>query len=178
MKIKYIPDEYELYLLQQKYSLQYDLITDCISKSDNFTMYKVQKTYRSNPGDIIYHTFYYDCQKKHTPLDIAVNSRTDIVEYISFFVSDSMKINSNQSDSIFIDKNQYCLLSMNECDDNHRYFTAENQTDDFVYFCENDCIVYLRDSHPRSLNLYCVCDFCWLLIGDDDEIYGVKIKEG
>jgi hypothetical protein len=28
------------------------------------------------------------------------------------------------------------------------------------------------------LKLYCVCDFCWLLIGDDDEIYGVKIKEG
>ena len=92
MKIKYISDDYELYLIQQRYSFQYDLIIDCISKKDNFTMYKVQKTCRSDPSDIIYHAFYYDHQRKHTPLDIAVNSRTNIIEYISFFVSDSMKI--------------------------------------------------------------------------------------
>lgn len=47
-------------------------------------MYKVQKTCRSDPSDIIYHAFYYDHQRKHTPLDIAVNSRTNIIEYISF----------------------------------------------------------------------------------------------
>ena len=110
MKIKYISDDYELYLIQQRYSFQYDLIIDCISKKDNFTMYKVQKTCRSDPSDIIYHAFYYDHQRKHTPLDIAVNSRTNIIEYISFFVSDSMKINSNQFDSLFIDKNEYCYI--------------------------------------------------------------------
>lgn len=32
MKIKYISDDYELYLIQQRYSFQYDLIIDCISK--------------------------------------------------------------------------------------------------------------------------------------------------
>ena len=57
MKIKYISDDYELYLIQQRYSFQYDLIIDCISKKDNFTMYKVQKTCRSDPSDIIYHAF-------------------------------------------------------------------------------------------------------------------------
>jgi hypothetical protein len=87
-----------------------------------------------------------------------------------------MKIDSNQSDSVFIDKNEYCLLSMNECDDNHRYFKAVNQTADFVYFYENSCIVYLSNRHPYSLNLYYVCDFCWLLIGSDNKIYGVKVK--
>lgn len=30
MKIKYISDDYELYLIQQRYSFQYDLIIDCI----------------------------------------------------------------------------------------------------------------------------------------------------
>lgn len=33
-------------------------------------MYKVQKTCRSVPSDIIYHAFYYDHQRKHTPLMI------------------------------------------------------------------------------------------------------------
>ena len=176
MKIKYISDDYELYLIQQRYSFQYDLIIDCISKKDNFTMYKVQKTCRSDPSDIIYHAFYYDHQRKHTPLDIAVNSRTNIIEYISFFVSDSMKINSNQFDSLFIDKNEYCLFSMIECNDTHRYFKIENEKDNFVYFYENDSIFYLNNRHPCSLNMYCICDFCWLLIGEDDEIYGVKVK--
>ena len=164
MKIKYISDDYELYLIQQRYSFQYDLIIDCISKKDNFTMYKVQKTCRSDPSDIIYHAFYYDHQRKHTPLDIAVNSRTNIIEYISFFVSDSMKINSNQFDSLFIDKNEYCLFSMIECNDTHRYFKIENEKDNFVYFYENNSIFYLNNRHPCSLNMYCICDFCWLLI--------------
>lgn len=176
MKIKYISDDYELYLIQQRYSFQYDLIIDCISKKDNFTMYKVQKTCRSDPSDIIYHAFYYDHQRKHTPLDIAVNSRTNIIEYISFFVSDSMKINSNQFDSLFIDKNEYCLFSMIECNDTHRYFKIENEKDNFVFFYENNSIFYLNNRHPCSLNMYCICDFCWLLIGEDDEIYGVKVK--
>lgn len=173
MKIKYISDHYELYLLQQQYNFQYDLIIDRISKRDNFTMYKVQKTHRSNPGDIIFHTFYYDRQRKHTPLDIAVNSRTNIIEYISLFVSDSMKKERDQIDSTFIDKKEYCLFSMVECNDNHRYFKNEN--DNYVYFCENSSIVYLNNSHPCRLNMYCISDFCWLLIGEDDEIYGVKI---
>ena len=45
-----------------------------------------------------------------------------------------------------------------------------------VYFYENDSIFYLNNRHPCSLNMYCICDFCWLLIGEDDEIYGVKVK--
>lgn len=176
MKIKYISDDYELYLLQQQYDLQYDLIIDRISERDNFTMYKVQKTDRSDPGDAIFHTFYYDHQRKHTPLDIAVNSRTNIVEYISFFVSDSMKINSAQSDLLFVDKNEFCLLNMNECDDTRRYFKFVDKMADFVYFYENNCIVYLNNIHPCNLNLYYFCDFCWLLIDGDNKIYGIKIK--
>lgn len=87
-----------------------------------------------------------------------------------------MKINSNQFDSLFIDKNEYCLFSMIECNDTHRYFKIENEKDNFVYFYENNSIFYLNNRHPCSLNMYCICDFCWLLIGEDDEIYGVKVK--
>ena len=60
--------------------------------------------------------------------------------------------------------------------DDHRYFKIENEKDNFVYFYENDSIFYLNNRHPCSLNMYCICDFCWLLIGEDDEIYGVKVK--
>ena len=50
------------------------------------------------------------------------------------------------------------------------------EKDNFVYFYENNSIFYLNNRHPCSLNMYCICDFCWLLIGEDDEIYGVKVK--
>lgn len=55
MKIKYISDDYELYLIQQRYSFQYDLIIDCIKcKKIISQCIKVQKTCRSDPSDIIY----------------------------------------------------------------------------------------------------------------------------
>lgn len=43
-------------------------------------MYKVQKTCRSDPSDIIYHAFYYDHQRKHTPEQLLMcigNNRKD-----------------------------------------------------------------------------------------------------
>lgn len=177
MKIEYISDYYDFYILQQQHSLQYNLITDRISNKDNFTMYKIEKTIRSNPSDIIYHIFYYDGIRKHTPLDIAVNSKTNIIEYISFFISDPMEINYDKSDTLFTVHDEYCLLDINECDDNTRYFEVKNKKAKYVYFYENGCIIYLNKIHPNNLNMYYICDFCWLLIGEDNEIYGVGILE-
>ena len=46
-------------------------------------MYKVQKTCRSDPSDIIYHAFYYDPQRKRYTINDLMSDDIGVLEEIT-----------------------------------------------------------------------------------------------
>lgn len=128
-----------------------------------------------------YHYFYED--KKKPPLDIAVNPRNNMIEYISFFVQDEkIKLNKPNIEIELVNRNiEFCDFSFDKDYLEERLIKsfALNFDNNNLYLLDEECSVDLIGYEINTEN-YILFDkdnvFQGLLLSNfcDDEINEMK----
>lgn len=120
-----------------------------------------------------YHLFFTNDRKP--PLDIAINSEKNTIEYISYFIQDEKIVNKPFLNQIEFCNKRIKIVDADWNDKNYETTIKKN----FNIFMENDCIGILdcRISGVKSITGYEINSKNYILFDPDKKFVGIVMAK-
>ncbi len=154
----------------------YNVYREIISETDHYTMYKITRNSCSDLNSILYHCMFYLESGEITPQEIVVNSKTNIIEKITLFVSQNTNYKISIADYCISEKKYECDIILNECTDNWKgRFLKIVKDSSLLWGSEGHFLYFIFSDAPKVLNAYYVSQNCRILVDDYENIQGFSV---
>lgn len=138
------------------------------SMGNGLVLFKISTTCKGIGQN--YHLFYAD--KRKPPLDVAINPKDNMIEYVSYFAQDEV-IENNSIKNEIINKGIGIRITHEDFNENNVHITKESE---FVFVKSRDNIWVLRtDIDKATLTEYGI-DESNALLFFNDEFCGMVLK--